>query len=184
MENKKIVPVWVSDLLIALSITTMIYIGWYTFACDYFALAIVTNSLLCLILIDAMYYCVQGYKKKDAKSFNLFSILFMIATGLNVFNMVYHAIYAKAIIEDTISIAMLLISFGALNVLSFAKDLGKKKSYCFVSIVIVASAINTIVQYFIAPEAILCAFGAVIAAVIYFIMIYGKYIDKQARGSK
>lgn len=184
MEKKKVVPVWVSVILIILSIGTIAYLVWYTASCVYFGLAIVTNALLCLALIDAMSYCLKGYQKKDAVFFNLFPILLMIATGLNTFNMFFHAVYVGTIVSDTISIALILITFGALSVLSFAKDLGKKRSYCFASIVIAATALNTVTQYFIAPEAIICAFGAVVASVIFFIMVYAKYQDKTARGTK
>ncbi len=174
-EYQRVVPVWVSIVMLILLLGAM---GNYI-VCTLDAGPKMLFSCIMVIItsVFAWVYCVTGYKKNRAAYFKYFcyALLLMFLIG------------GWALNESIPALLMCLrtISFGSLAVIAFALDLGKAKSTIFSLIMVVSSLIELGHFLFAVQETLIPAvFIDVVMSIIMFIMVKAKYADKKRRGTK
>ncbi len=178
MEKKRVVPVWVSVVLLVLCAVAMVLniIGLSKNGSN-------TSRIIGFILevIDialATCYCLTGYKKSAAVFFKAVVFARLVACFIYLMYMFTS--------QQIIPFICALIPAFCLSVFAVANNLGKTRSLIMAVIMI----ISPIVQYvwFIATGAVQGLSGtfvtSLILSVIFLIMVYAKYKDKEARGTK
>lgn len=181
MKEKKIVPIWVSAILAILLIAGIGLNIYYTITTYNAIEEIPTRLFDFLACFYALTYCFKGYSKNVASTYKIFSITYCISCMLPIFLVAktYQAGIASAIV-----LALHLIVFACTSIFAFAKDLGKKKSYTLAAIVLACTLINSGFGIAASTPFILGMCGKVILSIVFLIMVYAKYQDKTARGTK
>ena len=142
-----------------------------------------------IALISALVYVFLGYKKSAADFFKGFMYIYMLSTFTNILNT------AMAELTDFQSASGIVFSsaiFGLLLILAIGRDMGKVKSFILCGIVIAISLAVLLGSLGTMPLSgsllnRLFAWRAltdVILAATTGLMVYAKYADKTARGTK
>jgi len=160
-------------LCIAACILLLISLGWNIYAITNSGLTgAETFDCICLMLtaVFAIYYILAGAKKGEGTTY--FRI-FMVLYGFTVLE-------ANFFFAELSSLVAMLntLCFGCLSILFVAKNLGKKWSVAL-SLVVVACAIEQMIVYFDVATA-----TNLLLALVALLMVFAKYADKAARGSK
>ncbi len=180
MENKRVVPVWVSVVLLTICVITLIIqIKALVLSINPFNPYVFVNIVFyVLAILSAVFYCLYGYKKSAAKFFFLTTV-FMLLTE-------FTAVIVNVSYTEVLPAVFGVVACCCLSVLSFSKDLGKTKSFAFswiVACVYLLNTINFVINWGTA-YLVTIAFNNLSIAVIFLLMVYAKYQDKAARGTK
>ncbi len=175
MEKKRVVPIWLSVVLLILCAVSVV-LNIVGMTKQYGIMFNIGYIAEIITLLFVSFYCLSGYKKKSAGMFkgSLVFRLISVALGLCI------AIQFKQIFTIIVSIIVL----ACLTMLLFIKDLGKRKSMVLTGLMIVAT-VASLVYFCAAAEGFIGAhITSILLSVIFFIMVYAKYKDKEARGTK
>ena len=176
-------------LLFCSGFSTVVFFGGFEFAVagkDKLEVILTgcTTLMVMVMLLTGVLYLVHGYKKNAAVYYKAFIILMVLVTLIDLItNMVCNAMNVLLIIRC----ALFAIKIILLLLLAFGKDLGQKKSW-YILYVIVALDIAGIVVMFIVISgtgfdfSLIGAIAALVADVTLGIAIHGKYADKASRG--
>ncbi|GEM_PF-1655418 len=184
MGNKRVVPVWVSVLLLAMTVLSMAFYAYLLFSGSGSSFGAVSTSVVLALLCDvfALLYCLTGYKKNSAFFFKLFVLSLYVAIAHNVYN---RATLITADSVPDVKLISSLIGFAMFSVFFFAKDVGKKRSLIFA---LVALASRLVYSYVSISKidflSVLYTMGSCVYYIVFVLMIYAKYKDKEARGTK
>ena len=177
MENKKrIIPVWLMGILIALIAGNIVICLVNTLeqgSPDIYISSIFT----CAACAFAIYYFLGGFGKDSSDMMILFDICYALSY--------FVLIFSRVKLNNLALLAPPVISYGVMNVMTLAKNVGKKKSYylcavltiCFVADLV----LHTLNGYYTDLWGTVTGQG--ILSVAYGIMIYAKYRDKDERGT-
>lgn len=182
MKNSKFrILMYANVLFIILAVVGNIY-GYY-----------LTNSYQFLLNIGAiifsLVYLLYGYKKNAADYFKFFMLFLALKELLAIESML---VEEGAPIYAVVIVATMMLGF---VVLAFGKDLGKKKSTIACAIVVGLSVLTLIVGMMYTPKDLtknvlvgitlnIFNLTRVLMTSITAIMVYAKYEDKYARGTK
>jgi len=183
MEKKKVVPTWVSVVLLVICAAVLVFN----------IIDIANNQLgigytICLLaetisIILAVFYCLSGYKKSSAVLFKSVVFTRWIASAVALY-LQYQSAETSAFTNTSYLLA--LVFFACLSVFAIAKDIGKPRSITMAIIMICVPVIETI--YLIAlvgfNPAIFRFLSYILLSIIFLLMVYAKYKDKEARGTK
>lgn len=131
----------------------------------------------------AMAYLVLGYSK-DVKNFYKGCMALITANALVI------TIINTNEKASVLSIVMCALAFAILVFLTFGKDLGKNKSYIASICLLAIRALGLIICLIGDKSAVgykdnvLFLLGQLSIAVLVLLIIYAKYVDKAARGTK
>ena len=145
------------------------------------------EAIACVIEITfSLYYSYLGYKKKGALTLRALFVFGAITIPVD-----YLFYYANLeTFHATISpfaIIFSIICYGNLLLLGLGKDLGKKMSLTLASVNSIIYVIGTIITVYIMPsdmENIILYVSWILLSFACVLLIIGKYIDKESRGSK
>lgn len=138
----------------------------------------VMSEVTVIALIGAVVYSLYGFKKNEAKYYKLFINLCAVATILRL------VVHVSS--NGTIRAVLTAVQFGALCVLSQAKDLGRKKSMILGLIFIVitlAIAVSMISVVGFETRVLFMSLSDFILALVINILLLAKYADKAERGT-
>lgn len=121
----------------------------------------------------AIYYILAGCKKEGANYFIWCTVAFAVCCAL-----AYFRIDGMSPLDGIVN----CLIFGALSVLSLAKDLGQKKSKTLAIVVVVLSVANLFDGRFSAEYPVLIS--NLVYSIDVLFMVIAKYYDKASRGSK
>jgi len=184
MEKKKVVPVWLSVILLALALAGTGYYtyslinvvstsGWTFYNAGYIP-GIIGSTL-------AIVYCLAGYKKRSALIFKIYCIVVTLSVMIVLYG---SSTSGTSGVFYAIMFFALLIQCGLWFVLTIAKDLGKKKSLTICTIIGLLQVVMVIMIIPYGFPVILSPAAGIVYYIITFLMFYGKYKDKEARGTK
>ncbi len=176
MEKKRVVPVWVSVILLVLcaAVTVQSIIGLFTNELG--GIFIVYYAMDIITVVLAAFYCLSGYQKPSAKYFKAVSISFLIVSAIAL-----GLAFKNSQLFDFI---FMMIIFGCLSVFSVAKDLGKRRSLFMAGLMILCFLISSVI-FAVTWSSVLSPISTnLLLSVIFFIMVIAKYKDKEARGTK
>lgn len=127
-------------------------------------------------IIFAGFYFIMGYKKDAAEHYKKFLYAYAVATFIRL----------MAISEGPVALGCCGIVVGAVSVLTFAADLGKKKSSIFAYVIIAANLVSLVYSLVGGKGLVFCLdqVTALILSALLLVMLDGKYADKAERGSK
>jgi len=184
MEKKKVVPVWLRVILIALCAAGLVFIiRDHVRVLSYgFSLFSVCGIFAVLQVFLAIQYCIKGFGKRAHLLFKLFCLLATINQVIYLYTMASVGISSEL---STVAFFAEIIHLGAWCTITFATDLGKKKSTIVCAILLAYALLSIIllwVQYGLSAAA--DGLALLLSNAIFGIMVYGKYQDKEARGTK
>lgn len=132
-------------------------------------------------VVFAFMYLIVGCKKEGSSFFKIFMWLLVFKEAAALINM---AIYEQ---DPPIALILILVCYTATAILAVSMNLGKTRSFVFVGILIVVSAI-CLIYTLIGNELYngISIYNAtrLVLAIISGVFIYAKYEDKASRGSK
>lgn len=173
MENRRVVSIWISAILFALSESADIL--WLV---DLFERELSGSSILSMIFLIAaiafsVIYCLKNYQKNAATYYKTGFALFLIANAICVYVTITERFYLGTACSVIVVVSLLIITF--------TKDLGKVRTFVLAFAILFCSVVEFLAK--------LLRFGydnslfiiAVISALIILIMVYTKYEDKEAR---
>lgn len=149
--------------------------------------------LVILGLLSGMYYSISGYKKDDAKYYQLFMYIYVFILLCDLMFALYFALINRNDATsswnnvNTTTSVIKLIPLLCVTTLAFGKDLGKNKSFILAIVSFVAvlgSIIAEVLVYndFIQYSGIYLGFLMLSCTTVVFVA--GKYADKKERGTK
>jgi len=176
MEKKRIVPVWLSVVMLLFAAFSIIqYFTVVNKALDW--QGVCTCILYAVSCGLAILYYLAGYKKEGARDFKIFCAV----------KAAYHLLFLVPLTDkaDVAGILCEAVAFGIMSVFLFGTDFGKKKS-AVLALVGVGVALIPVILSAVATgfsdglKLFLCN---LLLAVIFAIMVLGKYVDKANRGT-
>lgn len=136
-------------------------------------------------IIAGFLYAFNSYRKNAAQYYKGFMFMYCLESLVLVFN---ELLTTKLnTIGDSISIVFEVIICAILCVLAFAKNLGEKISYILAYLIITIAFINSIrliIVYFGESTVVFRSIVDIALAGITCLFVVGKYLDKEARGTK
>jgi len=187
MEKKKVVPTWLSVVLLALLV---IGIGYFIYEMVVMIPIVGFNALAILYIIGiikyvfAIIYCVMGYKKNAAGIFKVYCFIMTLSQIIAIYSVSSGLSVEEVKVIASVTFFLDIIACGNWFVLTLAKDLGKKTTTWLCGINIICSVIIVFLNITYGWYFILAGIFFVIGSVIAGIMFYCKYADKEARGAK
>jgi len=178
MEKKKVVPVWVSVVLLVLLVFGIV-VNFITMADSWNIPLRIIDTIACIL---ALFYCMKGYSKNAAVYFNAFCIAYCISLMIPIF--LVAGMYEAGSFIPTVALALRLVTFACAGIFVVASDLGKKKSYILAGIMLACSLILIVFAKGMGTNVYLGMIGKNALAIVFSIMVYAKYKDKEARGTK
>jgi len=178
MKKQRVVPLWVSSILLILCAAAFIWVISDVAAARF---DIVRN--ICFVpdfasVILAVCYCFGGYTKSSAGFFKAVVFLRLISTVIALIT-IFPA-------HQWFPFVLTLILFACTAVFAFVKDIGKVRSMAMAVLMIlipIAYIVYTVsavgFQYLVGAY-----FTALLQSIIFAIMVYAKYEDKTSRGTK
>lgn len=161
----------------------------YTIVIPESIIGVFASVFMLLALFAGLFYILKGCKKDAAKYFQTFVAAFTIAEAVSIISLcvatstIFSAkVLALIFLFDVVLLALLVY-------LLIKKDLGVKKTVTMGLAILVFSAIDFIKGIMIsakagAPNEALIGFATLSLGLTLLFMIYAKYKDKAARGSK
>lgn len=180
MDEKRVMPVWVSAVFIVLILAAIIVNIFLMpqeseMGIEYVLLKIAD----CAACLAALLYCAAGFRKESSRFFLLFGILYLISVMMQLFP---RAMELDRTFSSILLYASGLCAFGVMCVFTVAKNLGRKKSLILALILFVCSVLDV---FLVADYALMVKSGVpgkVILSLLFLVMNIGKYRDKVARG--
>ena len=189
MENKKYLPIKIAHLILLFASLVMSIIALVKNGSDNSIYATTIFPVLCTIvniaaLVVGFIYLVKGYKKNANwyyKAFMRLCVLYeiLLMTCLSRFVVPYYNAFVY------------MVSTVMIVVLAVGKDLGKRETYLFFSIMLVCQFIPLVMSISVLPFFGSSAFGMLSQEIANILnvgtigfMIAGKYIDKSERGAE
>ena len=155
---------------------------------SYDLIVIVTDLLTISALAFSLIYLIKEYKKSAHISYKIFLCIYLFILVLETVSAFAHA--DASIISKILFVLVLIV----LSILTFVKNLGKKNSKLLAVGLIVLTILITLViaiQFVNLgyPSSIIVhiVFGYllyVLLSLTAYVMVTGKYIDKESRGAK
>jgi len=181
MKNKRVVPAWITFVLIILLSFCIVYHGYMLFTTPLNFLKTTMYILGLIVDFSALIYCITQYKKSSAVYFRIFVICLYLIIAFYT--------YARArIMTTTGSVAgfvVTLINFAMLSVFVFAKDIGKERSLIYASIAMIAEIADTCLTFVQNGTKLgLSGLAGCVLYIVFVLVVYAKYKDKDARGTK
>jgi len=182
MENKKVIPTWLSVIFTLLCVGALAYYVYqvYLIAPFGFSLSLLVIIILIATNCVALVYACNGYKKDASIYFLLTAIGIAIVTACSLY------MYAPYIYESTyilIDFTTALIGFAVAAIFAVAKNLGKKKSYVLCSFFLLALIIDVVISIPLGWLTVVIYLASAVHRILFCIMVYAKYRDKDARGT-
>jgi len=135
-------------------------------------LGTISCVFFCLSSVLAYFYCFMGYKKDSAKYFRYFCVSYSLySIALIAFLAPYQAptVFCRG------------VSLFILGAFTFGTNLGKKKSYTLAAIDLVLTIIPVVVYLVGGGASIIPVLCDMLLSIVFVIMIYAKYVDKDNR---
>jgi len=133
-----------------------------------------------IAIVFALIYLFMEYQKSASIFYKLFAVSLVLKEAAAITNI--------AINEEVPAIAfiLVLICYTCVTLLAVSLDLGKIKSYVIECILCIASAISLVYVMISSTYSGIIVYNAtrLLLAVVFGIMIYAKYQDKEIRGTK
>jgi len=187
MEKKRIVPVWLSVILLLLSVASMVFYAYDVFRWfSYGGFSSVTIMYIAAF-IDALLvliYFLMGYKKSAAGIFKAYCIVLIIGLMMSLYIIALTLNYENSSLMNTISFFNIMIQIGICFVLTFATDLGKKKSLSMCGILLLLKTMHVLMMIPYGKNMLISSACGLVIYVIAYIMFYCKYADKESRGAQ
>jgi len=180
MEKKKIVPTWVTIIMLVLCAGGMVFdIISISQSLDY-PLTVANFAVHILALLSAVLYCTNGFKKDSAIYYKTSWFLTAAVTLLFIIN---EFIYGD---KDT-TWSLIIIFTGALFlgrlIFAFAQNLGKQASYVLLCFIYVMFFFTMGLLVSKDPTYLIIALVNTALNGILGLMVFAKYKDKDARGT-
>ncbi len=185
MQKKKVVPIWVSVILIILIaasiVTSIIFVPQNASNGESWAFILI-KVFESLTFVFALIYCFMGYKKNTAVHFKLFCGVYILYALTTIYGKIVYIIAGKSNIASVIPAIAICIM---LWLIAFVENLGKVKSMSLAIAVVACEVINVLLSLNkIDTPYLITLIAKVALAVVFTLMIYAKYLDKASRGSK
>ena len=141
---------------------------------------VIAVAELLATLFGAFYVFVGCTKEKGARFFTVSMVLQALV----------YFLLTSLVPNETLGLMMMLIKFGCLCLLAFAKDLGKKKSYIIAIIYVVTCVFSFFkgIRFdtfsFAALASLISRTENLLLAVSTMLMVAAKYYDKAERGTR
>ncbi len=139
-----------------------------------------------ITVATGLMYLFFGYRKRAALYFKLFMGFFALSQALLLSDLL-----ADPMAQPFYFGIVYLLSFAAVLILSFGKDLGKGISLTLIGMLVIGGAVVLVMTLFLLDDFAPSAFEAVTRGVTNFLlavtagsMVLAKYLDKAERGSK
>lgn len=195
MENKKYLPIKIIHLILMVAAIILCFVSLMktdTIA-EFFSdpgLHIASYIAAIFALISGIIYLAFGYKKNAAVYYKAFMVILVVVQAIICYRQMTGAISPDAVQASFIAICN-IVSFIMLVILATGKDLGKAKAYVVASILLVCRLSILILDLIVfrgmlrfVIAIISFAVSDVLLAGTAFFMVTGKYLDKDARGTK
>jgi len=187
VNNKKPIPTWVNLVIVVLCVGTIAVniagmnnsTAMATMSGGQLTVTLLSYIANVVALLFGTFYCISEFKKEFGK----FLKYFLVASAVAVF----FSALAYSAGGLSISLALYMLIFGFVCILSTAKDLGKKMSLIFTYSSVICSALLVVLDLTAGGLAIVAfsaSFTMLLLSLIMLLMIYAKYADKATRGSK
>ena len=130
-------------------------------------------------LLFAGFYITLGYRKDAAMYYKIFGIIYIV-------NSVIELIACLLNTFTVIDIIFIVLSIAGIAVLTFVKDLGKKRSFIICAILVILQIVCTVLVFLEGDPfvVIINSFMGIDLACLLGIMTFAKYLDKAERGTK
>jgi len=194
MKNNKVIPNWLSIILLILCIFSLVLTVYMAITVKSATpgLTVFASILFMITIIYAIIYCWKGYSKDANKYYKWFAMIFLITELVTVIGFITVTIQMKtdisleALSTDNylwfigFSIVMLVCMFP----LTLAKDLKKKHATILAAIHLVCAIAAMILSLGEDVEILSNNYiKNLLVTVIFDAMIYAKYKDKEIRKS-
>lgn len=175
MENKRVVSIWISAILFALSESADILCLVDIFEREMTGFSILSMIFFIAAIAFSVIYCLKNYQKKAAANYKMAFVLYLIANAI--------CVYVNFTEQFYLGVACSAIVVVGLSILAFVKDFGKVRTFVVAFAILFFSVIEFVAK--------LLRFGydnslfitAILSALIMLIIVYTKYKDKEARHS-
>ena len=148
-----------------------------------------SDAIGVIALLSAIRYAFTGYKKAGATFYKIFMLLFAASEVVSLIGLFAGNEYTGSSV--TVIKFLTIVSIAAMLVLTFWKDLGKKKTlaisslilalYCIMMILCLRQAIGSGV---LVSVTVIRLLQKIMMAVIACMIAQAKYVDKEERGRK
>lgn len=173
MENRRIVSIWISAILFALSESAVILCLVDMFERELTGFSILSMIFFIAAIAISVTYCLKNYQKKAAAYYKTAFALYLVANAF--------CVYVAFTEQFYLSMVCSLILVVSLLILTFVENLGKVRSVVLAFAILFFSVVEFVTK--------LLRFGydnslfitAIISALIILIMVYTKFEDKEAR---
>lgn len=180
MEKKRVVPVWVTVILLVLLACSIAYHGFLLVTAPPMYLFVTMYLLGIVVDLSALLYCLTQYKKNSAVFFRAFVICLYLIIAFYVYNRAQIISFPCG----ELGFVFAMIDFAMLSVFVFAKDIGKKRSLVYASIAMLAELADTCLTFATSGvELGLSGLGCCVSYLVFVLLVYAKYKDKDARGA-
>jgi len=173
MEEKKVVPMWLSAVVFVLAIASIVI--------DFIEITHSSQSILLpaidiIVVMMTMFYCIASYTKSGSTFYKAFCVMFLISKIV---------VIPKAFINHLPAIIIILMIAKCVlaAVLAFVPNLGYKLSYIFIGAIVVISIVDIFVDPNGYVSGIFGKIAGILIPIIYGILVYAKYKDKKSRGT-
>jgi len=183
MENKRIVPVWLSVLMAILCAGALAVNIYSICTADSF---IINYVIFAFSALCSLFYCIHGFSKKPQLFYRICIASFGLAEIAAALSTLIALFLADRLDKlNAVSMISYLLAAILLFSLGFGKDLGKKASKVCGYIVLALTAVNAAIITASFGFGVMSGigFGGLVLSVITLIMVYAKYKDKDARGT-
>ncbi len=161
----------------------------YTIMIPESIVGIVASAFNFLALFAALFYILRGCKKDAAKYFKYFVAAFTIAEAVNIISLCIatSTVFSAKILALIFVFDIALLIF--LLIVLLKKDLGAKKTISMGLIIAILSIVDFVKGIIVStaagtPNEALIGFTTLALGLTMLFMIYAKYKDKAARGTK
>ena len=140
---------------------------------------IIISVVHMFVLAAGLYYLAFGYEKDSAIFYKAFMVLYALSNTIRLVFFVFRNAGFLPIAATAVTIIIVLV-------LAFAKDLGKKNSWIAYGILVTAELLLA-PKFMVAgvdSSLVISKLSDLLIAVTAGLMINGKYIDKDSRGTK
>jgi len=183
MEKQSLIPKWISVVFTILAAAAIIFRVYQLIDTDTIG---VINQVICVVdiiaYLVAMIYCYLGHDKTLAKMFKLFcgvNLVYYIIALISKINFRYNTT------SWIISLVAMAVALCIMAIFLFVPNIGKTRSYILAELLIVCSVVEVFIGFCdINTTYAISMIGRTIMSIIFMIMVYAKYLDKAARGTK
>ena len=188
-ENKTVqisLPYAATSLLLIL---VSFAVSAYTIVVPESLIGVIASVMMFVALFAALFYILRGCKKDAAKYFKTFVATFTIAEAVNIISLCVATSTVFSVKVLALIFLFDVVLLGLLVYVLVKKDLGVKKTTAMGVLIMIFSAIDFVKGIIISkstatPNEALIGFATFSLGLTMMFMIYAKYKDKSARGTK